>query len=247
MLGCRSSRMRRSSLLTLIAAGMLVAGATPAWSVEPYFLRPVTAKATPDLPPKLFAALNADGSSLFTYSNGLEIPVCEIFWAKSIARPSTKAKDEALYGMLQPGALVGVIHVLNEIEYLRDFHYELLPGYYTMRYAVMANDGEPLHAHPPDFVLLSPAKTDRDPSLVPTHQELVHRGQLAGGGGTIPAFMSLVQFSRSGNQLPEVVTDDMGTCTLQVRLRLKSAKETKAEDLPFAMVVATPIPDTGGS
>jgi len=237
---------KQVSLFVVILIGILAASATPAWGVEPYFLQPSTAKASASLPPKVFGALNPQGSRVSTYYNGLEIPICEIFWVKTVAGQNARAGAEALYGKLQPGAFVGVIHFLNDQHYIRDFQYEMPAGYYTMRYAVMGDDGEALHAHPPDFVLLSPVRLDRDPSIVPSHRELMRRGQRA-TGGSLPAFMSLVQFEKSGNELPEVVTDDMGTCVLRVKLQLKSPSRAKLDELPFALVVATPVPDTGGS
>ena len=172
--------------------------------------------------------------------------ICEIFWASSIsAQNEATASPNLFYSRLKPGTLIGVIHFMIIERYVRDYRTQLLkPGYYTLRYAAMpeGTNGSQL-----DFVLLSPVREERNPAQVPTLDELVRRGRLSSGTKR-PSMMSLVE-ADPDQPFPSLITDDEGTCMLQVKLRLRPAKPTKsgpASDLPIALVVVTAIPEDLG-
>src|SRR5277367_3194378 len=142
MLGSQSLRNLR-----LLVFGVLFSLAAvtpiPAWGfeTEPFSIEPVAAHSSASFPQKIVDALDPQGSLLFTYSHGLKIGVCEIFWVKTAAAQDSPAgSSKTSYNALKPGALLGVIHFLDEAneDYREDFHdQKLRPGYYTMRYAAL--------------------------------------------------------------------------------------------------------------
>jgi hypothetical protein len=60
--------------------------------------------------------------------------------------------------------------------------------------------------------------------------------------------MSLVEVD-TDQKFPSLITDDEGTCVLQVKLHLKSAKSKKSDtpqEVSLALIVVTSIPEDLG-
>jgi hypothetical protein len=241
MSGCKRVWARRRGFF----AGLLLAlamGTPAAWGVEPFSVEAAELHAG-DLPQAISAGVESHGTRIFTYVNGLRMPICEIFWAKTATTHSNKnVSGRATYSNLEPGSLLGVIRFLAEAsdEYREDFHdQKLKAGYYTMRYAVMA--GEDAR----DFlVLLSPASADADPGLVLTDQ-LIRQGKLASRTDR-PAVLSLVTTEVGGKDLPSVRMDENGTCILQDKLHAAS-NAASAGEVMLAVVLVNPISEEDGS
>jgi hypothetical protein len=227
----------------LLGAGLAMCVARAA-AIEPYSMKPAVLQPSPDLPPTIADTLDPNGMQIFTYDNGLETPICEIFWVKTVVSQDDPVKStKILYGNLKEGAMVGVIRFLAESkdDYREDFHDQKLnPGYYTMRYHAMAEDDKS------DFILLSPAKLDRDPERMVASDELLSLSRQASGTDQ-PAVMSLVAVDKSSKDFPDVLMADDGSCILQVKLHLKPVKGVSTSELAFAIIVATPIEEGGGS
>lgn len=160
--------------------GVVVAnGAALAWGIEleRFSIEPVSPHASEYLPRSFVFGLDAQGSLLFTYTNGLKMPVCKIFWVQTVVgQDGASASNKISYRDLKQGALVGVIHFLEEAseDYREDFHdQKLSPGYYTMRYAVLPDSDTE------DFVMLSPVSLDRGLESVLPFDELVRRSRMA--------------------------------------------------------------------
>jgi len=206
-------------------------------------MKPVELPTAAHLPVSLRAALDPHGVYVFTYVNGLETPICEVYWAKSVTvRDERQATKKLLYGGLKPGALVGVIRYLDESseDYREDFHdQKLKSGYYTMRYAVIAGDSS-------DFLVLGPADSDPGPEHVLEAGELDRLGQAASGTEEA-AVLRMVASDKSDKSSPDVISADDGSCVLQNKLQLKSVKSGSSEGLTIAFIVATPIEEEGGS
>jgi hypothetical protein len=249
-----SSFERRALVLGLILTAFLAIGPLPAQGQEndesngeqSYAVRPAKPHASQQLPQSLMGALGSQGFRLYGTIGGTKTLICEIFWAAAITVPDqATASSNLLYSRLKPGTLIGVIHFFIIQRYVRDYRSQMLkPGYYTLRYAPMAegDDGSQL-----DFVLLSPVREDRSPSQVPTLDELVRRGRLSSRTKR-PAMMSLVEADKN-QSFPSLVTDDEGTCTLQVKLPVKPAKSTRSgppAELPIALILVTAIPEDLG-
>ena len=144
-----SNTRKRIFLSAIVLAATL--WAMSAWAAEPYLIDSVALPASPAIAQSLRAALNPQGFLLYTYTNGLREPICEIFLVKAVSGQAAKTVSEQAsasdsapptmhYGNLSPGSLIGVIHLLREAteDYYVDSHdQKLKPGYYTMRYAVL--------------------------------------------------------------------------------------------------------------
>jgi len=239
------ARQRLSFAFILVL--LLMAGPALAWGDQTYSMEAIKLKVSARLPQSMVDALSPAGVRVIGDSDGAKTAICEIFWAaRGIAvQESTPGATKLLYGNVKPGTFVGVIHFLITKRYVRDYRTQMLkPGYYTMRYIGMP---EAVEAGGFDFVMLSPLSADRTPSQIPPLDELVRRGRLASRTRR-PLAMSLVEVD-TDQKFPSLITDDEGTCVLQVRLHLKSAKSKKSDtpqEVSLALIVVTSIPEDLG-
>jgi hypothetical protein len=234
---------RRVALTGVFLVWSLAMGVRTVRGAEPYSIEPVQLQASADLPQSVAGSLNPKGSRIFTYSSGLKMSVCEIFWATTVsAQDNRPGPGRASYGNLKPGTLIGVIRFLPEAgeEYREDSRdHKLKPGYYTMRYAALAGSDAS------DFILLSPASADLDPKAVLSVDQLTRQGRLASGTDE-PAILRLVPAEEGNKDLPSVRMDEGGTCIMQVRLRAKSSNNS-AHEFDLAVILVNPIPEDDGS
>jgi hypothetical protein len=154
---------------------------------------------------------------------------CELWLRKSIPAQAKKETQGIAYPELAESVLVGVLHFSQAST---DYRGEAIPaGYYTLRYALLPNDGNHLGAAPNrDFLLLIPADSDSDPSSTPTTQELVSLSRKV-TGTKHPGPLSLVQPDSSGTAAA-VSKDDQDHWIFSGGLKLGSG-----EEIPFALVV----------
>ena len=230
----------------LLLSIVLAIGAVPAWGDTTYSIEPVKLRAAAGLPESVLGILRPQGTRLIADSDGSKTAICEIFWAQQIARQDGTARPkQLLYGSLKPGTLVGVVHFLVIQQYVRDFRPQTIkPGYYTMRYATVMGGASGNEQR--NSVALVPARNDRSVELVMPIADLVRRSELAFHTRG-PAILSLVEVDTDLKDFPGVITDDEGTCVLQVKVRVKSVKDGGAQDLPLAIVLVTSIPEDSGS
>ena len=214
---------------------------TMAWGVEPFSAEPADLREA-DLPQSVVSSVEGQGTRLFTYVNGLRTSICEIFWAKTVVTQSGKyVLGRATYSNLEPGSFLGVIRFLADAsdEYREDFHdQKLKAGYYTMRYAVMAEEDAR------DFLVLSPVSADSEPSLILASDQVIRQGKLASRTDR-PAVLSLVTTELGSKNLPSVRMDENGTCILQDKLHTKS--NASAGDVTLAVILVNPISEEDGS
>src|SRR5262249_55897921 len=98
-----------------ILVSLLVLSATAAWCIDPPAIQTARLKASSGLPPSIVQAINPNGILLYTYWGEKKMRIFEVFEAKSIETRSARSdNDDALFSNVQPGALVGVIHLLPE-------------------------------------------------------------------------------------------------------------------------------------
>jgi len=104
--------------------------------------------------------------------------VCDLWLRKAI--PATPKKDTpgAIYTQFPESALVGVISFSQAATDYRG--QSIKAGTYTLRYALMPNDGNHLGVAPNrDFLLLVPAGSDSDPDKLYKFEELVNLSRSA--------------------------------------------------------------------
>ena len=155
-------------------------------------------------------------------------PACELWLRKSVPPSTKKGADGAVYPQLAESTLVGVVHFFQAAA---DFRGQQVPaGFYTLRYALIPNDGNHLGVSPdPDFVLLIPAQSDSDPSATLTFQQLVTMSAKT-GGTRHPSPLSLAPSDKPASGT--VARDDQDHWIFSASLKLASG-----EEVPFALIV----------
>jgi len=152
----------------------------------------------------------------------------EVWLRKTVpTNASASASSDLLYPSLSEGEFVGVLHFPAAGA---DFRGQAIkPGYYTLRYGLIPQDGNHMGVNPTrDVVVLTPAAADANLDTPLKFDDLVKLGRQA-SGTPHPAF--LVGAPASGNAFPSVVKDDQGHWNLQVKLHGSNG------DLPFAFTV----------
>ncbi len=156
-------------------------------------------------------------------------PNCELWMRKSVPAQTKKDAEGVTYPQLAESVLVGVMRFPQAAA---DFRGQKIPaGFYTLRYALMPNDGNHLGAAPNrDFLLLIPAASDANPNATFKFQELMALSESA-TGTKHPGPLSLVP-ADSAVTAPSVSKDDQDHWIFSASMKLDSG-----EELPFALVV----------
>ena len=218
--------MRRRIFFSLMIAVVLTCAALDvrAQSGKVEMLPALAHSAVPEavratLEPKGYRIILDDGSA-----------VCEVWLVKSISAQPKKDVPGAAYPALAESTLVGVLHFAQPGSDYRG--QSIAAGYYTLRYELLPNDGNHLGAAPNrDFLLLSPAAADSDPTAQPKPMDVIERSRKA-SGTRHPAPLSLVQpdsASASGSSVTKGEEDHWIFAT--------HVKLTSGEDFPLALVV----------
>ena len=156
-------------------------------------------------------------------------PVCEIWWRKGIpVQKSAGGSADVLYGGLSMGELVGAV---NFPAAAKDFRGQTIkPGYYTLRYALIPQDGNHMGVSPyGEFLLLVPIASDTNPSGNMTFDEVVKDSRLATGTGH-PGVMMLDPPSQAANAaFPGAFQDDQGNWAVEVKLALTAANNCRLQ------------------
>jgi hypothetical protein len=140
------------------------------------------------VPAAVRAALDAGGSRLLRPDGSV---LCEAWLRKSLPVGRVAAAKGAAYPEISESALLGVISFPNGG---KDFRGQAIkPGFYTMRYELLPEDGNHLGVAPTrDFALLLSASTDNDPDAQYDFAQLVKLSAQAAGTNH-PAVFVLLQ------------------------------------------------------
>jgi hypothetical protein len=122
---------------------------------------------------------------------------------------------------------LGVLHFPNAGA---DFRGQAIkPGFYTLRYGLIPQDGNHMGVNPTrDVLILCPVAVDNDLATTLKFDDLVKLGRQA-SGTPHPGF--LLGAPVNGDSFPAVVKDDQGHWNLQVKLHGSGG------DLPIAFTV----------
>ncbi|HXZ78585.1 MAG TPA: hypothetical protein VEG30_01565 [Terriglobales bacterium] len=193
-----------------------------ALTLAPEKVEPVAALSDPAASAAIVAVLEPQG---YRASSG-GAPLCDL-WLRKDLPVAKKMIDGANYADLSESEFIGVIRFPNQASDFRG--QEIRAGLYSMRYALLPNDGNHLGVAPArDFVLLVPLASDPDPARTFTEAELVRLG-LRASGTAHPAVFSMVA---AGALLPSVTR----TADDYVVFAAKTKTATGA-DYPLAIVV----------
>ena len=243
-IGQRNLGQRLALGLTL--AALLTLGSALALADQTYSMESIKPPTSAHVSQTIADAIQSSGTRVIGDSDGAKTTICEIFWARSIYRQDRPPDArQLLYANLKPGTFMGVVHFLVTERYVREYRSQMIkPGYYTMRYAALP---ESTNGNELDLVLLSSLSVDRNPSQVPPIDELVRRSRLVSRTKR-PMMMSLVEVD-TDQKFPSLITDDEGTCVLQVQLPVavsKSKVSGTPQKMPIALIVVTSIPEDLG-
>lgn len=170
------------------------------------------------------------------FENAQGSPLCVIWWRKGIPTLASSATSpDVLYGGLSMGEFVGVLQFPAAATDYRG--QSLKVGYYTLRYALIPQDGNHMGVSSyRDFLLLTPIANDSNPDQVLSFHDVVKGSRLSTTTGH-PAVMMLDAPSQDANaKFPSAVQDDQGDWVLDVKLDVKPGGGAD-QQLPFALVL----------
>jgi hypothetical protein len=170
-------------------------------------------------------AVEAQGTRVVNDQGGT---LLEVWLGKTVATNSSASpSSDFLYPSLSEGEFLGVLHFPNPGA---DFRGQAIkPGFYTLRYGLIPQDGNHMGVNPTrDVLVLCPAAVDTDPGKVLKFDDLVKLSRQA-SGTPHPGF--LVAAAVNGNTFPAVAKDDQDHWNLQMKAHGSSG------DLPFAFTV----------
>lgn len=196
-----------------------------AGTVEP--IGPLTETSVPEA---VRGAVSAKGYRVTVDNAGSTI---EIWYRKEVPAQPKGATSSAVYDRLTPSALVGVLHFTKTSSDFRG--QSVAAGFYTLRAALMPDDGNHLGVAPSrDFFLLVPAATDPGPDAAPMFADLVALSRQA-SGTKHPAPLSLVPAEAGAS--PALTKDGEGNIIFTTPVHLSSG-----EDFPVALIVKGTAP-----
>ena len=178
--------------------------------------------ANPDVPQAVAAAVQEHG---FRALDKDGTPRVSIWLAKTV-KVTKKDVEGANYPQLDPSSFVGVIRFESDG---KDFRGQsIAKGTYTLRYALLPNDGNHMGVAPNrDFLLLLSLITDSDPAT-PYSDKQLYRASAKVAGGAHPTVLSLVaEEGKPGT----VTTSSEGFVVLHFSL------STSDGELPMALIV----------
>lgn len=220
----------------------LVCLANLAWGQGYYAIEPAPLKASVPFPVALKNSLDSQGTRLVASPDEQKTTLCEVWFSKAVsANSKSDGPVDSSYGNLKKGVLLGVIYF--PAPSLDAHGQKLRPGYYTMRYVQMPQDT----AHKtvvayPDFVALSPAATDvksHDTLPLSTLLQLSRRASHT----RHPAVMGLAPVNPGYSEFPGLLPDETGQAVLQIKIKIRSAKNTPEEFKLAIVLVPTPKQD----
>ena len=145
--------------------------------------------------------------------------VCDIWFRKEV--PTAKADiPGAMFGQIAEGTLVGVINFPSNVS---DFRGQgIKAGWYTLRYALILQDGNHLGVSAArDFFLICPAADDKDPNAAMKMEEMLKLSRTASGSGH-PSPWYFGMATSDEKELPKIVKNEHEHVILETRLKTKS-------------------------
>lgn len=225
--------MLRSSTIRFILAAQFFL-AISAFGQGGYKIDSVPAPSAADIPAAVQSALQTQGERL-TDDKGNT--VSEVWLRKEIPAQGGAEGGGAIYGGLEVGEWVGVLHFPGAGSDFRGQN--IKPGYYTMRYALEPEDGNHMGVSVyRDFVLLGPVAQDAQVGQTLKFDDLVKLSRQASGTNH-PAVLSMVPVSDSANpKFPALLHDGQsGYWVLQVKSETRPGGGGQAQDYGVAIIV----------
>lgn len=206
----------------LILAATAAFAAAPASNAEM-----IGACSAADVSEATKAALQPQGMRV----SGDSGPICEIWLAKALQQNA--GSSGADYSTLAPGSFAGVIVYPAKAGDYRG--QPVQAGTYTMRYFQMPADGNHMGVSPTqDYVLLSPAGADQDPSAILESDALLALSRKASKTNH-PAPLYLVPPAAGGSLGFKDAGD--GRWAVESKTKAKAKGAASEADFPLAIVL----------
>ncbi|MEP7342262.1 MAG: hypothetical protein ABI977_31325 [Acidobacteriota bacterium] len=154
--------------------------------------------------------------------------ICELWVRKEVPT----SKDEipgASFGQIPEGTFIGVINFPANVS---DFRGQgIKAGWYTLRYALILQDGNHLGVSTArDFFLIAPAADDKDPNTAMKIEDLLKLSRAASDSGhPSPWFFGAA--TSVEKELPRIVKNEHEHVILETKLT------TKSGTLPIGLVI----------
>ena len=174
-------RVHRAHVI-LLAAQFLLAGLAFG---QTYKVQNAGAPAAGQIPQPLQSALESQGVKVQNDQGGT---LLEVWFAKTVATNSSASpSSDYLYSSLTDGEFIGVLHFPSPGA---DFRGQAIkPGFYTLRYGLIPQDGNHMGGNPTrDVLVLCPVAADTDLSANLKFDDLVKLSRQA-AGTPHPAFL----------------------------------------------------------
>ncbi len=154
-------------------------------------------------------------------------PVADVWLRTSVPTGSEQDSGTILYSELQPGTFIGVLSFPRQGG---DFRGQAIaPGYYTLRYELLPEDGNHMGVAPNrDFLLLVPVALDPGPATQVKYDDLVKLSAKA-SGTSHPAAMAMLPAGPDAQ--PTAATNADGYVVFSSKMK------TSSGELPFSLVV----------
>ena len=214
-------KLHRAQVM-ILASQLLLAGMAFG---QTYKVENAGAPPAAQLPKPLQDALESQGTRVVNDQGGA---VLEVWLAKTVpTNPSASPSSDFLYPSLSEGEFVGVLHFPSPGA---DFRGQVIkPGFYTLRYGLIPQDGNHMGVNPTrDVLVLCPAAADTNPGMALKFDDLVKLSRQS-SGTPHPGF--LVGAPVNGSTFPAVAKDDQDHWNLQVKVHGSGG------DLPIAFTV----------
>jgi hypothetical protein len=244
---------RIAALLELLLISLLTAAAGQAsFKIE------AAGPPRTEVPRELRNRLEADGTRLFRTVNGIDIPLAELWWVRSLPLHPSAKTAAGYYRELTPGRMLAVLYLPTALEDVQN--QKIPPGFYTLRYAHFdpekdareseekekekedKREGEEDDKHSvvkyDDYVLLARLESDKriDSSLKPAKMLELSR-QVS--PGRKPAMLALSPLNLVYKAFPYAVSDDLGHCAVQFKLPVKFGFGQRSE-MRIAIILVNP-------
>jgi len=172
--------LRHVAIFSLFCAALAVAQAAKVENLSDFDEVSLSAEMKKALDPKGYRLALDDGTAL-----------CDLWLRTNIPAQAKRDVQGALYSQLPDSVLIGLVSFPQATTDYRG--QSIKAGVYTLRYALLPNDGNHLGVAPNrDFLLLVPAGADPDPTRTYKFDELVNLSRTATTTHH-PAPLSLVQ------------------------------------------------------
>lgn len=224
---------RRKFLLALFLAICLCAAGTV--SAQNYKAEPLSEAPPQELAAPVRNALSATGIRV----TGPSGPFCDLWLSKAVpGKANAPASLGVDYPQFAQGTLIGAIRFPNAVKDYRK--QEIKAGVYTLRYALLPDNGDHLGVAPQrDFVLASPASADPDAAALTIDQTIALSRKATGSNHPSP--WSLGPPEDHPKSLPSVYHLDDGDLWL-VEFPL-SLQDGAGSPLTMALVVVGAAPE----